>query len=75
MSSDGIPSAAPMNPHASSTTAWARRARSPFGSHRLQARNPAASACMGEAKNRVFSRNGRGEGQAGRQYTPIVVTA
>ena len=60
---------------ASRTTSWAIRARSPFGSQRLQARKPAASASGGERKNRTFLRSGRGDGQAGRQYTPMVVTA
>ena len=64
-----------MEAQASRTTAWAMPARSPFGSQRLQARKPAASASAGLRKKRTFLRSGRGEGQPGRQYTPIVVTA
>ncbi len=43
-SSEGIVSAPSMKAQASRTTACAMAARSPFGSQRLQARNPAASA-------------------------------
>ena len=64
-----------MAAQASRTTAWAMPARSPFGSQRLQARKPAASASGGLRKKRTFLRSGRGDGQPGRQYTPMVVTA
>ena len=68
-------SAASMKAQASCTTACASRARSPFGSQRLQARKPAASASPQLRKNRTFLRSGRGDGQPGRQNTPMVVTA
>ena len=60
---------------AASTTALAIRARSPLGSQRLQARKPASSAASTVGKKRTLRRSGRGDGQPGRQYTPIVVTA
>ena len=45
-----------MKAHASLTTACARRARSPFGSQRLQARKPAASAWPGDWKADVLAK-------------------
>jgi hypothetical protein len=67
-------SAASIIAQAARTASACSAARSPFGSQRRQARNPAASAAATPSKKRVLRRSGRREGQPGRQNTPCVVT-